>query len=97
MCIRPLNTLEAIWNCSTWLILAGSKVIISATPAQAQRRCPPWFPAANADFGPNPGNTCANVKPPAAAINLSVVRRVSAGPLISSLLRLNRGSFLSKS
>ena len=46
MCIRPLKTFEAIWNCSTWLICAGSSVTISPTPDQPQFSVPPPWDAA---------------------------------------------------
>ncbi len=49
MWVRPLSTLEEIWNSSTWLICAGSRVRISPTPAQPAVRVPPDGGAGRAD------------------------------------------------
>ena len=46
MWVSPLSTLDEIWNCSTWLICAGSRVRISPTPAQPALSSPPACAAA---------------------------------------------------
>ena len=95
MWVSPLSTFDEIWNCSTWLICAGSRVTISPTPAQPAFSSPPACAAARRT--PTPGIRCHAESVPAAASRRSVVRRSSRGPHKAVRLKPNSGSRGSKS